>query len=221
MKNFIYIALSFLLMTGCKPGVPKDLIQPDKMALVLHDIHIFDGYVNTISNIDTPKAVAASYYLGIYKKFAVDSALFARSMSYYNAHPKVMNEIYDEVVKRLDKERKAFMKADSLANIKILKQQKAKMKADSLKMKKDSLKIKANAVKQSEAAKIDLERKKLVRQLDSLKNLRLSPKDRLKSDALKKKLADSLKSVKKKDSLRKAKQSKKRTKVSSVKKLIQ
>lgn len=206
-------------MTGCKPGVPKDLIQPDKMALVLHDIHIFDGYVNTISNIDTPKAVAASYYMGIYKKFAIDSALFTRSMNYYNAHPKIMNEIYDGVVKRLDKEKKAFIKADSLENVKILKQQKAKMKTDSLKMKKDSLKIRANAVKQSDSSKIDLERKKLLRQLDSLKNLRLSPNERLKSDALKKKLADSLKSVKKKESLRKAKQSKKRTKISSIKKI--
>jgi hypothetical protein len=214
MKNFIYIAISFLLMTGCKPGIPKDLIQPDKMAQVLHDIHVFDGYINAITHSDTARMVAASYYKGIYKKFAIDSALYARSLNYYNKHPRVMTEIYVKVVSRLDKEKKAFVKADSLANVKILKTQKARMKADSLKIKTDS-------IKRSDSLKLAKERKKFLRQMDSLKNLRLSPKERIKAKALINKRLDSLKLVRKRDSIRKAKQVKKTTKVNSVKKLIQ
>lgn len=187
MKNFIYLAISFLLMTGCKPGIPKDLIQPDKMALVLHDIHVFDGYINAITHRDTAKMVAASYYKGIYKKFGIDSALYARSLSYYNRNPRVMTEIYTNVLSRLEKEKKAFMRADSLATAKILKTQKARMKADSLKLKNDS-------IKKSDSLKLVKERKKFLRQMDSLKNFR------------------------KRDSIRKAKLAKKTTKVNSVKK---
>ncbi|WP_285057567.1 DUF4296 domain-containing protein [Pedobacter ginsengisoli] len=211
MKNFIYIAFSFLLMIGCKPGIPKDLIQPDKMALVLHDIHVFDGYINVITHSDTAKMVAASYYKGIYKKFGIDSALYARSLAYYSKNPKVMTEIYDQVVSRLDKEKKAFVRADSLANVKILKTQKAKMKADSLKLKNDS-------IKKSDSLKFAREQKKFLRQMDSLKNARLSPAERLKSKERIRKAFDSLRLVRKKDSIRKAKQVKATTKVNSVKK---
>ena len=198
-------------MTGCKPGIPKDLIQPDKMALVLHDIHVFDGYINAITHRDTAKMVAASYYKGIYKKFGIDSALYARSLSYYNRNPRVMTEIYTNVLSRLEKEKKAFMRADSLATAKILKTQKARMKADSLKLKNDS-------IKKSDSLKLVKERKKFLRQMDSLKNLRLSPKERQKSRERIKKTFDSLRLVSKRDSIRKAKLVKKTTKVNSVKK---
>ncbi len=204
--------ISFLLMTGCKPGIPGDLVQPDKMALVLHDIHVFDGYINAVTQSDSAKAVAARYYNGIYKKFAIDSALYARSWNYYSRHPRVMTEIYTKVVSRLDKEKKAFVRADSLATAKILNTQKARMKADSLKLKTDS-------VKRSDSLKIVKEKKKFLRQMDSLKNLNLSPKERLKSITMIKKLSDSLKLVKKKDSIRKAKLGKRNKKVISVKKV--
>ena len=32
-----------LLMTGCKPGVPKEYIQPDDMEDILYDYHVADG----------------------------------------------------------------------------------------------------------------------------------------------------------------------------------
>jgi uncharacterized protein DUF4296 len=217
MKNFIYIAISFLLMTGCKPGIPKDLIQPDKMALILHDIHVFDGYINAVTQSDSAKAVAAKYYNGIYKKFAIDSALYMRSWNYYNKHPRVMTEIYTKVVSGLDKEKKAFVRADSLATAKILKTQKARMKADSLKIKTDSL-------KKSDSLKLAKEKKKFLRQMDSLKNLSLSPEERLKSKERITKRFDSLILARKRDSIKKAKPVKKKpvkkaTKVSSIKKV--
>lgn len=123
-----------------------------------------------------------------------------------------MTEIYTKVVSRLDKEKKAFVRADSLATAKILNTQKARMKADSLKLKNDS-------IKRSDSLKIAKEKKKFLRQMDSLKKLSLSPKERLKSITMMKKLSDSLKMVKKKDSLRKAKRMKKTTKINTVKKV--
>lgn len=199
-------------MTGCKPGIPKDLIQPDKMALVLHDIHVFDGYINAITYSDSAKKVAASYYNGIYKKFGIDSALYARSLDYYNRNPRVMTEIYTNVVNRLEKEKKAFIRADSLATAKILNTQKARMKADSLKLKNDS-------IKKSDSLKFVKEQKKFLRQMDSLKNARLSPKERQKANERIKKTLDSARLARKRDSIRKANQIKKSTKINTVKKV--
>ncbi|MES2458578.1 MAG: DUF4296 domain-containing protein [Bacteroidota bacterium] len=198
MKNFIYITTFVLLILGCKPGVPKDLIQPDKMALVLHDIHIFDSYIVTETNRDTALVIAASYYNAIYKKFGIDSALYSKSLSYYTAHPKVMDLIYKDVTDQLKKEKDKIIKTDSLLGVKSAKAAKAKMKTDS--------------IKKAEAAKIVKEQEKLKRQLDSLRDSRLSPKEKKKKQAelrkqklvLQKKRADSVR--KHSDSLKKVQQ---------------
>jgi len=210
MKNFIYITTFVLLILGCKPGVPKDLIQPDKMALVLHDIHVFDSYVVTETNRDTALVIAASYYNAIYKKFGIDSALYSKSLSYYTAHPKVMDEIYKNVTDQLKKEKDKIIKADSLLSLKSAKALKAKMKVDS--------------IKKSDSVKIAREQEKLKKQLDSLRDSRLSPKEKKKKReelrkqnlALQKKRADSVR--KHSDSLKRVQQLIKRlNKANSIK----
>lgn len=198
MKNYIYVVLCFLLMASCKPGVPDDLIQPDKMALVLHDIHVFDGYIATVSNRTKATRIAASYYQGIYKKFAIDSALYQRSLAYYTNHPKIMEQIYTRVTDQIKKQRDKMVRADSIMNLKVAKTLKAKFKADS--------------IRKADSVKIEKERKKLIRQLDSLKKLQSSPKHRkkLRADSLRnaarfKKRTDSIKRVEKRKVLKKAK----------------
>ena len=89
----------FILSQGCKQGIPREIIQPNKMEKVLFDIHVVDGYISTISNQDTTKIIASSYYNGIYKKFEIDSALFNKSMDYYYSHPVILNDIYGNVEK--------------------------------------------------------------------------------------------------------------------------
>ncbi len=97
--------LAVALLYACKPGIPKDIIQPDQMRKVLFDIHVVDGYITTITNSDSAKLVASSYYKGIYKKFGIDSALYAKSMEYYYNHPAVMEKIYEQLEKTFVKEK--------------------------------------------------------------------------------------------------------------------
>ncbi|WP_285008531.1 DUF4296 domain-containing protein [Pedobacter faecalis] len=139
MRNFIVLGTLIFLMAGCKPGIPKDIVQPDQMASVLHDIHLTDGYINTIANIDTAKVLAAAYYKGIYKKYGIDSALYARSMEYYYSDPKTLDEIYKKVGTQFEKEKRQIVRADSLKNVKIEQAARKKAKADSAKVA-DSLK---------------------------------------------------------------------------------
>lgn len=100
----------FILIQGCKSGLPKDIIQPNKMEKVLFDIHVVDGYIGTIINQDTTKIIASSYYNGIYKKHGIDSALFNKSMNYYYSHPVILNDIYTNVEKVFTSEKEKYDK---------------------------------------------------------------------------------------------------------------
>jgi len=95
-----------MVLFACKPGIPKELIQPDKMEKVLFDVHVVDGYITTITGKDTATRMASSYYKGIYKKFDIDSAMYAKSMAYYYSHPEVLDKIYDNVTKQFTEEKR-------------------------------------------------------------------------------------------------------------------
>lgn len=113
MNRFFAVIIVCLCFYACKPGIPKDIIQPDKMEKVLFDIHITDGYIGTILNPDTAKMVASAYYKGIYKKFNIDSAVYNRSLSYYYHHPDVLKTIYDKLMKQLEQARTKNEKSEA------------------------------------------------------------------------------------------------------------
>lgn len=138
MRKILYIIILFFSISGCKPGIPEDIIQPDEMAKVLHDIHLTDGFVNNIGRPDSAKIIAAAYYKGIYKKYDIDSALYARSMAYYYNDPKALNTIYAKVTGKLGKERDAIIKADSIVSANEMLKIRRRALADSTR-KADSL----------------------------------------------------------------------------------
>lgn len=105
MKRFLTICISCIsLFYACKPGVPKDIIQPAQMEKILFDIHIVDGYIGSLSLQDTAKIVASRYYKAIYKKFNIDSATYNKSMDYYYDHADVLEKMYSNLSKRFQKE---------------------------------------------------------------------------------------------------------------------
>jgi len=92
---------------ACKPGIPKDIIQPAEMENILHDIHVVDGYVSNIPTPDSAKKVASPLYKGIFRKYGVDSAQHAKSMNYYYRHPDILTKMYDKISAKLGKEKEA------------------------------------------------------------------------------------------------------------------
>lgn len=111
MKRFFAVLLVCLGLYACKPGIPKEIIQPDKMEKVLFDIHVADGYIGTMSpGADSTKKIASAFYKGIYKKFQIDSALYSQSMNYYYQHPDILKKIYDNVTTQLNKTKEKQLK---------------------------------------------------------------------------------------------------------------
>lgn len=167
MRKICCIGFLFIVLAGCKSKVPGDLIQPDKMAAVLYDIHVTDGYIGTIPQQDSAKKVSAAYYKGIYAKFDIDSVKYTKSMAFYFAHPDVMNGIYQQVMSALKKSKDSLDKI----NQKILKLEAAK-RAKALKKTTDSLaKIKARLMKPADIRKAKADSLKKVK-TDSLKKVK-------------------------------------------------
>ncbi len=107
MKRFFVLVLFCSIIYSCKPGIPKNIIQPDQMEKVLFDIHVVDGYMSslTLPTQDTAKFISAPLYKGVYKKFKIDSALYNKSLDYYYQHPDVLKKMYDNITLRLTKEK--------------------------------------------------------------------------------------------------------------------
>lgn len=107
MRRFLTAILLSIFFYSCKPGIPKDIIQPVAMEKILFDIHLIDGYATTIASVsmDSTKKVIAPYYKGIYKKHGVDSALYTQSLNYYYQHPNLLKVIYEHVTNQLLKTR--------------------------------------------------------------------------------------------------------------------
>jgi Domain of unknown function (DUF4296) len=162
--------MTAILWFGCKPGIPDDIIKPDKMEKILYDMHIVDGYLSSIYVADSAKKVAAAYYKGIYKKFGVDSAEYNKSLVWYNTNPKELESIYKNIQKSLTLQKKAVEIADKMI-------QKKKFKADSLviakKFKADSLAIRKKMKPDSlSKVKATAEIAKKKKQADSLINIK-------------------------------------------------
>ncbi len=161
MTRFLFIVLAVLFVAACKPGIPKDIIQPEIMEKVLFDIHVLDGYVSEIPTPDSAKKVTSTIYKGIFKKYGVDSAVHSKSMSYYYAHPDLLTKMYNNISNRLEKTKDIEVtKQEKIERLKLAKTA-AKLKKEVAAKKLDSIR-KSNKSKQADTAKKPVTKVKIV-----------------------------------------------------------
>ena len=106
-KNSFFIAIAFILtavftMSGCKPSVPSDIIQPGEMEDILYDYHLAQSIAQNNSSssvIDT-----RVYKLTVLKKHAISESEFDSSMVYYMRHTERLQKIYESLADRFSKE---------------------------------------------------------------------------------------------------------------------
>lgn len=116
MKIFNQKSLLLLLFVhlSCKNEpiqAPSNLIEKDKMIDVLYDVAILEAI--KVSNPGSLKARGIDSKTYIYKKFKIDSIQFAKSDKYYASDVKKYGKMYQEVIDRINAEKKA----DSLKNL--------------------------------------------------------------------------------------------------------
>jgi len=143
MRNFVLIVLVLFLSVSCKKELvkePKKLIEKDKMIDIMYDLSLLEAirYQNPVS-LDSLETSPTKFVL---QKYKVDSLQFAQSNMYYAADYSNYKEMFDEVGKRLEKNKRA---TDSL--VKIEEKKAAKIKKNAVKqVKKDSIKIPARKI---------------------------------------------------------------------------
>lgn len=107
MRHLLHIPilLLLLLLASCKPGVPKEFIQPKAMEKILYDYHIALGMAQEqFQNDDERNINERAYKLAVLSKHDVTEEEFEKSLEYYMRHTKEMHEIYEKLTERLQQE---------------------------------------------------------------------------------------------------------------------
>jgi hypothetical protein len=102
-KHLILFTVIIVLLACKQEKVPEGIVDKDQMINLMVDMHITDSYLNQVYNRDTMLMQAKTRYQYIFKKFGIDSTKFSRSLNYYSKRPQEFTEMYETVVKELEK----------------------------------------------------------------------------------------------------------------------
>ncbi len=97
------VMLIFLSCNGnSKP--PDDILDREKMAEILTDIHLAESRVSKMDlrSMDSSVVVFNKLQQDIWAKYEVDSALYNKSYAYYASNPEAMSSLYEIVTKKLE-----------------------------------------------------------------------------------------------------------------------
>ncbi len=89
------------------PSVPDDVIPQDKMVDILEDVQVIEAVrqrgVILPKDMD-PDHEAMRMYHRMFEEYQINDSLFRKSFEWYEAHPKMLAQMYDEVLVRLSEE---------------------------------------------------------------------------------------------------------------------
>lgn len=115
-KSLIHSLVAFvalMLIVGCKPGVPSEIIQPDDMEDILYDYQLADAMAQQSSDYAYNQVL---YREAVLKKYGITSAEFDSSMVYYTRHTESLHKIYENLSERLRNEALALGASESEVN---------------------------------------------------------------------------------------------------------
>ena len=74
------------------------------MKIILTEIHIADALAETkAQNGENERLLTQKYHEQIYKNHTITHAEFMTSYKFYEANPKLLNKMYDEILNDLSK----------------------------------------------------------------------------------------------------------------------
>ena len=111
MKKFGYqliclFLLAFLLLNGgCKVNRGKPVIKKEKMVEILVDIHLAQAVLDQDSRL--PKGAKKEYYYcHVLERHGVTEELFDSAIGWYASNMDIFEQVYEEVIAKLEQERK-------------------------------------------------------------------------------------------------------------------
>ena len=103
-KWSVWVVLALVLMTACKPSIPKGIIDPDDMEDFLYDYHLSRAIAAQHQNNDSRDFNETMYYEAVLKKHGLTQAELDTSFISYYGHVERFAKIYQNVAKRLNED---------------------------------------------------------------------------------------------------------------------
>ncbi|MCR5181067.1 MAG: DUF4296 domain-containing protein [Bacteroidaceae bacterium] len=109
-RYLFLLVLQPLLLLGCKPSLPDDVMSERKMERVLYDFHIAQGMTEHVPRSEGQDYESMRYELqqAVFRKHGITQEEFDRSMTYYLSDMDKMNSIYKNVSERLERDAEAL-----------------------------------------------------------------------------------------------------------------
>ena len=103
-KWFVWVVLALVLVTACKPSIPKGIIDPDDMEDFLYDYHLARAIAAQHQTNDSRDFNETMYHHAVLKKHGITQAELDSSFIYYYGHVERFAKIYQNVTKRLNED---------------------------------------------------------------------------------------------------------------------
>jgi hypothetical protein len=104
MKNILILILLGISALSCQNKHQNSNIIPRKwFVAILTDIHLADGYYGNHAQLSRLHNDTVNFYNSIYKNYGYTKAQFDTTLKYYAIHSDKFDELYEEVVTRLNK----------------------------------------------------------------------------------------------------------------------
>ena len=100
IRSLLLCLVLLAALASCKPGVPRQYIQPSKMEDILYDYHLAGGAAET-TEYNERAYNDRLYKLAVLKKHGVSEAEFDSSMVYYMRHTERIHEIMKRVSEKI------------------------------------------------------------------------------------------------------------------------
>ena len=104
---FKAFSVALLLFVGSSCGrsrQPKNLLPEQTMVDLLYESYLFEGYSAITTEYDYGKlsSETVGYYEALFKKYNITQAQFDSSVDYYMRNRRLYEDIYNQVISRLD-----------------------------------------------------------------------------------------------------------------------
>lgn len=102
MKKLWLFALTLACLSACNT-VPEGVIDTDKMAELMADIHQANAVVELNPNTYTSDSVKMSLKKAVFERYGITEEQFDSSLMWYGHNLDIYKDVYDNVIKILEK----------------------------------------------------------------------------------------------------------------------
>lgn len=102
--KYTYLAFAFIfVLASCQEkDVPENILSEDQMVDILVDIHLTEGFVQSLSiPYDSSKVLYPILEKQIFKKYGIPDSVYIESLEYYLRDVAKMEYLYERTIDSL------------------------------------------------------------------------------------------------------------------------